>query len=265
LRRAKDPAKDQSYVLYMLGQDQLSRVRLPVGHLTKDEVRRVAAELGLRTAGKPDSQDVCFIPREGGRQAFLGQRIDLRPGQVLDGSGAAIGSVPAVELVTIGQRRGLGSLRPPAPGPAGGPDTPVAVVSDRGPAGPGLPGLTVPDPEAAGLRRVDPRPAGSRPPSGDDRRYVVDIDLAGAAVTVGPLDALLVQEVALRDTVWVDQPPADDAELELQVSAHGRPARARWSGDDVVQVLDAPIRRVAPGQSVVLYRGDSVIGGGLAV
>ena len=114
LLRGRDPIKDQSYVLHMLGQDQLSRIRLPVGDLTKDEVRTRAADLGLRTATKPDSQDVCFISRAGGREEFLGQRIDLRPGRIVDSSGAVIGSVRAIELVTIGQRRKLGALRPPA-------------------------------------------------------------------------------------------------------------------------------------------------------
>jgi tRNA-specific 2-thiouridylase len=234
LRRGQDAAKDQSYVLYMLGQRQLSRIRLPIGNLTKDEVRTRASELGLRTAAKPDSQDVCFISRVGGREEFLGRRIDLRPGRVLDSSGAVIGSVPAVELVTIGQRRKLGALRPSGDGAA--------------------------DPAAV-----------------DGRRYVIDVDLVGADVTVGPLEALLVSEVPVRNPVWVDGPPADGAGLEAQVSAHGRTARAAWSSggswlpegpkssEGTVRLLDGPIRRVAPGQSVVLYEGDAVVGGGLAI
>ena len=109
LRRGADAAKDQSYVLSMLGQAQLERVLLPVGELTKAEVRARAAALGLRTAAKPDSQDVCFISRSGGRQAFLSPRIPLRPGRVVDAAtGDQVGTVPAVELVTVGQRRGLG-------------------------------------------------------------------------------------------------------------------------------------------------------------
>jgi len=84
LRRGVDTAKDQSYVLHMLGQRQLGRVLLPVGHLTKPEVRGRASALGLRTASKPDSQDVCFISKRGGRQAFLGDRIPLRPARLVD-------------------------------------------------------------------------------------------------------------------------------------------------------------------------------------
>lgn len=108
LWRGIDRAKDQSYVLHMLGQDALRRVLLPVGELTKGDVRRRAGALGLRTAVKPDSQDVCFITRSRGRGEFLGRRLELHPGRVVDTNGVAVGRVDAVELVTIGQRRGLG-------------------------------------------------------------------------------------------------------------------------------------------------------------
>jgi tRNA-specific 2-thiouridylase len=214
LRRGRDGDKDQSYVLHMLSGAQLARIRLPIGEMTKAEVRGVAARLGLRTAAKPDSQDVCFISRSGGREAFLGSRIDLRPGQVVDVSGAVVGAVPAVELVTIGQRKRLG-LEPIGPA-AGGP------------------------------------------------RYVVDVDVPGASVTVGPLDALLVTEIAMANLAWVDGPPAPNEQLEVQVSAHGRPVAGTWSPPGSV-VTAEPIRRVAPGQSVVLYRGDAVVGGGTAL
>ncbi len=108
LGRGADEAKDQSYVLHMLGQDQLGRLRLPVGDLTKDQVRAMAGALGLRTADKPDSQDVCFIHSDGGRRAFLGDRIPLTEADIVDTDGAVVGRSTAVQLVTIGQRRGLG-------------------------------------------------------------------------------------------------------------------------------------------------------------
>ncbi|HZD65556.1 MAG TPA: tRNA 2-thiouridine(34) synthase MnmA [Acidimicrobiales bacterium] len=110
LLRGQDGAKDQSYVLSMLGQQQLARCVFPVGELTKAQVRARAAALGLRTAAKPDSQDVCFIAAEaGGRRGFLAERVALTPGRVVDAAtGAQVGEVPAVQLVTVGQRRGLG-------------------------------------------------------------------------------------------------------------------------------------------------------------
>jgi tRNA-specific 2-thiouridylase len=106
--RGADAAKDQSYVVHMLAADDLDFVWFPVGHMTKAAVREHATRLGLRTAAKPDSQDVCFISRDGGREAFLGARIPLRRGEVVDASGGRVGTVRALELVTVGQRRGLG-------------------------------------------------------------------------------------------------------------------------------------------------------------
>jgi len=112
LLRGRDLAKDQSYVLSMLTVRELSRVLLPVGEMTKHEVRARAADLGLHTASKPDSQEVCFVaagPGQGPRQRFLSERIELHPGRLVEGAtGDVVGSVPAVELVTVGQRRGLG-------------------------------------------------------------------------------------------------------------------------------------------------------------
>jgi tRNA-specific 2-thiouridylase len=109
LLRGADRAKDQSYVLSMLSQAELADVVLPVGALTKAQVRAHAARRGLRTADKPDSQDVCFIRSTESRRGFLGQRLPLHAGEIVDaGSGAVVGTVPAVELVTVGQRRGLG-------------------------------------------------------------------------------------------------------------------------------------------------------------
>jgi tRNA-specific 2-thiouridylase len=108
LERGFDRDKDQSYVVHMIDQHELSRTMFPVGSMTKPEVRTHAARLGLRTASKPDSQDVCFITSTGGRTTFLGTRIPFRAARVVDTAGATVGEVPAIEMVTLGQRRGLG-------------------------------------------------------------------------------------------------------------------------------------------------------------
>ena len=105
--RGADAAKDQSYVVHMLDQRELAYTLFPVGHLTKAQVRERARELGLRTASKPDSQDVCFISKTGGRETFLGHRIPFRSARVVDESGKELGTVDAVEMITVGQRRGL--------------------------------------------------------------------------------------------------------------------------------------------------------------
>jgi tRNA-specific 2-thiouridylase len=207
LRRAADRAKDQSYVLHMLGQHQLARTLLPVGELTKDEVRARAARLGLRTATKPDSQDVCFITSTGGREDFLTRRIPLHAGRLVDRNGDAAGTVDAVELVTVGQRRGLG-------GGAG------------------------------------------------DRRYALAVDVPGRIVTVGTAADLLTDTIALTQLSWIDEIPSTGAGVLVQCSAHGEPAEGLFTGGSVE--LREPRRRVAPGQSVVLYDGDDVLGGGIA-
>jgi len=210
LLRGADAAKDQSYVLYMLTQAQLARTLLPVGDLTKAEVRARATELGLRTAAKPDSQDVCFITHAG-REAFLGDRIALHPGRLVDlVSGEELGKVPAVELVTVGQRRGIGETRP-----------------------------------------------------GGERRYAVNVEVASGTVLVGTLADLMDPSVRVVAMSWVDEPLAVGSAVQVQMSAHGRPASAVLADGGELRFRE-PQRRVAPGQSVVLYRDDAVIGGGIA-
>ena len=188
--------------------------------MTKDEVRARAVELGLRTADKPDSQDVCFITHAGGgRSTFLGARIPLRPGRLVDADGAEVGAVDAVELVTVGQRRGLG---------LGGDGEP---------------------------------------------RYAVSVDVPSATVVVGAADELMVDAESLTGIVWAD----DAARLDRARRRGGhrpgqRPRLAdrrgrgrRGSGrrrHGLVVRWAEPQRRVAPGQSVVLYEGDTVLGGG---
>ena len=95
--RGADAAKDQSYVVHMLDQATLAATLFPVGTMTKAAVRSEAARLGLRTAGKADSQDVCFITKSG-RESFLGARIPLRAGRVVDPSGSVVGEVSAVAI-----------------------------------------------------------------------------------------------------------------------------------------------------------------------
>ena len=109
LLRGADRAKDQSYVLSMLGQRELSRTRFPVGELTKAEVRSIAASLGLRTAAKPESMDICFVGRRDYR-SFVSDvsPSSFTPGPVVDTSGTELGRHEGVVGFTIGQRRGLG-------------------------------------------------------------------------------------------------------------------------------------------------------------
>jgi tRNA-specific 2-thiouridylase len=207
LLRGRDIAKDQSYVLYMLTRSEVARLLLPVGEMTKAEVRAEAAAIGLRTAEKPESMEVCFITK-GGRERFLAQRGVMRPGEIVDESGRILGRHSGTAAFTIGQRRGLGV--------------------------------------AAG-----------------ERRYVLDIDATCGAVTVGPLAGLLRDEVRVTATTFVagEPPPATETVL-VQARAHGTPFEGRLEGDVVRFARPQP--RVAPGQVVALYHGDTLLGGGLA-
>jgi tRNA-specific 2-thiouridylase len=206
LRRGADAAKDQSYVLYMLDQAELARTLLPVGELTKAQVREHAARLNLRTATKAESMDVCFITR-GNREEFVTGRVGARPGPVVDAAGAVLGRHDGVTGFTIGQRRRVG----------------VAT---------------------------------------GERRYVVDLDAATATVTVGRRDELLRDGVEVRDARFVDRVPDAVERLDVQVRAHGTPFPGRLDGTRVR--FDEPQPRVAPGQVVALYAGDTLLGGGIA-
>ncbi len=112
LRRGVDRAKDQSYFLFGLAQDQLARAVFPVGHLNKDEVRRIAAERALPTADKPESQEICFVP-DGDYAGFVERAAGAedRSGPIVDRDGRTVGSHEGVHRYTVGQRKGLGSGR----------------------------------------------------------------------------------------------------------------------------------------------------------
>ena len=107
LRKGLDESKDQSYVLYGMGQDELAHTLMPVGAHSKDEIRGMAQEAGFPNAAKPDSQDICFIPF-GDYKAFLKERIEATPGEIVDMDGTVLGLHEGIEMFTVGQRRGLG-------------------------------------------------------------------------------------------------------------------------------------------------------------
>ena len=107
LRKAVDSSKDQSYVLFGMGQKQLARTLMPVGEYPKDEIRQIAEGAGLLNASKPDSQDICFIPM-GNYKTFLKQRLETTPGDIVELDGTVVGRHEGIEYFTVGQRRGLG-------------------------------------------------------------------------------------------------------------------------------------------------------------
>lgn len=117
LHRARDQAKDQSYVLGVLDAAQLARAFFPLGDLTKAQVRAEAAERGFAVAAKPDSHDICFIP-DGDTRSWLAARLGERPGPIVDETGQVVGSHSGAYGFTVGQRRGLHLGRPAADGRA---------------------------------------------------------------------------------------------------------------------------------------------------
>jgi tRNA-specific 2-thiouridylase len=219
LARGADDAKDQSYVVHMLDQAELAYTMFPVGHLTKTQVRERAVELGLRTATKPDSQDVCFISKTGGRETFLGNRIPFRKAEVVNEDGTPAGKVEALELVTIGQRKGLGI-------PGGGP-----------------------------------------------KQYVVEVDTPNARVVIGEEASLYRDSVDVAQIIWSDSGDRErlmtTGDVLVQSSAHGAAVSATVEilGPDSLRIhWTQPQRRIAPGQSIVLYNiiNSYVLAGGIA-
>jgi tRNA-specific 2-thiouridylase len=108
LRRAVDLNKDQSYFLYDLAQDLLAGTIFPLGAVTKTETRKIAAEFGLTTADKPESQDLCLVEANGSMRSFLDKYLAPKPGEIVDSSGKVLGHHDGIQHYTIGQRKGLG-------------------------------------------------------------------------------------------------------------------------------------------------------------
>jgi tRNA-uridine 2-sulfurtransferase len=210
LLRAKDANKDQSYVLYMLQQEQLGRLLLPIGELTKPEVRSHAGRLGLDVAEKPDSVEICFVPGNDYR-AFVSERTSLTPGEMRTSGGEAIGSHAGVAAYTVGQRKGLG--------------------------------LAVGEP-----------------------RYVTAIDATRNVITIGPEEELFCDSVAFGAVRWVaGEAPAPGTHLQAKTRYRAEPAAAvllEADGAESVLRFEKRQRAVTPGQTIALYDGDTVLGGG---
>ena len=193
LERAADAAKDQSYFLYRVGPDVLGRLVFPLGDTTKSEVRARAHALGLPTAARRESQEVCFTDDHAALVAHTHPEA-LSPGPMLDAAGRTLGTHRGLARYTVGQRKGLG---------LGGPEGPFVVIA---------------------------------------------LDRAG---------------VTLSDAIWrLDGPATVGAQIRYRATP--LEATATPSGPARLDVrFSAPARGLAPGQSVVLYQGDRVVGGGI--
>ena len=249
LYRGADAAKDQSYVLYMLGPAELDHLRLPLGGLSKPEVRATAARLGLRTAAKPESYDVCFVP-DGDTAGWLERRFGPRPGQVVDAAGRVLGHHRGAYRYTVGQRRGLGIAAP----------TPRYVLRVEPAAGRVVVGeraeLAITTIELEQATATDGRPL--RP-----GRAKVRLRAHGTEVgcRVVPLDPVPPEGPAGPRGPGGPQEPEGSREPGGPAGPRGG-IPARRPGGRVRLELDEPVDAVAPGQAGVLYDGDLVLGGG---
>ena len=212
LKTAVDRKKDQSYFLYNIPKAFLPRLLFPLGGMTKDEVRRVAARYGLNTAAKPESQDICFVPETGYKQ-FIRDRVGEEafiPGEFIDHRGEVVGRHQGIANYTIGQRQKLGlALGYPA--------------------------------------------------------YVYHIDADRHVVRVGPRECLFSRACAAREVCWVGPSPMkENMEVQARIRYNAPRIKAflRDLREDRLRVVfDEPQMAVTPGQSVVFYQGEVILGG----
>lgn len=212
LKKALRPEKDQSYVLYSLTQEQLSRSLFPLGGLSKEEVRALARDLGLTCAQKGESQDICFIP-DGDYAAFIRRYTgrDYPAGPFVNEAGQLLGEHTGIIGYTVGQRRGLG------------------VSSNQG------------------------------------RLYVKEVRPADNTVVLSDNQSLFARALTARQVNWIAC-GTPGAPLHLRAKIRYRmteqPCTVEQTGPDQVRVVfDQPQRAVTPGQAVVFYDGDTVVGG----
>jgi tRNA-specific 2-thiouridylase len=212
LHRGADQSKDQTYFLFSLTQDQLSRASFPVGHLDKDTVREHARRLKLHVTQKPDSQEICFVP-DGDYASFVERKAPeaTRPGTIIGSDGRVMGTHAGVHRFTIGQRKGLG------------------------------------------LSATEPL-------------YVLEIKPDSAEVVVGSRDALGRTQLTASDVNWISGiAPTDWLRVSAQIRHRhaAAPARVRNTDERRAELeFDAPQTAITPGQAVVFYEGDEVLGGG---
>ncbi|MEO1350085.1 MAG: tRNA 2-thiouridine(34) synthase MnmA [Cyanobacteria bacterium J06635_15] len=224
LRRAVDRSKDQSYFLYDLTQDSLAATRFPLGEQTKTETRRMAAELGLHTAEKPESQDLCLIEQHGSMQAFLDKYLGPKPGDIVDTTGHVLGQHSGIHHYTIGQRKGLGIAAP----------HPLYVVAID-----------------AGRNQVV---VGDRDNVHQADCNVHRVNWVAIAPPTHPIRAMV--QVRYRS------PAVPATVLPLATKTDQGPL-AEASVGRVRIVFDDPQFAITPGQAAVWYDGDRVLGGGV--
>ncbi len=227
LKRPADLAKDQTYFLFGLTQEQLAHTLFPLGHLTKPEVREKARERGLALAEKPDSQEICFIPGGDYKQfltAYLEEQGEAMPetaGELVASSGEVIGRHDGISNFTVGQRKGLKVSSP----------TPLYVLQID-----------------AASHRVT---------------VGADAELATRELRAGRLNWISIPELTAPMRVKIKiRHRHEPAWATLSPLRGADPGAAAAGEAQVLAIFDEPQRAVTPGQSAVFYDGDEVVGGG---
>lgn len=212
LRRASVPGKDQTYALYNLTQDQLSRTLMPDGEYSKEQIRRFAADLGLQVADKPDSQDICFVP-DGDYASFIEEvtEKEIREGNFVTPQGKVLGRHKGIIHYTVGQRKGLGlALGYPA--------------------------------------------------------FVLEIRPETNEVVVGTYEESLTRILKADQLNFMSVPDLPEPRRVFAKIRYNH--KGAWcivektETDEITCTFEEPIRAVTPGQAVVLYDGEYVLGGG---
>lgn len=212
LKKGQDQKKDQSYVLYLMNQQQLSRTLLPLGKLTKVKVREIARKNGLSVAEKPESQEICFVP-DNDYGAFLKQQMPriAKPGPIINKEGEVIGKHKGIIFYTVGQRKGMG-------------------IAAKQPL------------------------------------YVVSIDKKSNTIVAGKKEQVYSSELIANDLNFIaDKAPKLPfrAKVKIRYLHPAATAVIRLEGKDKVRVkFNQPQWAITPGQAVVFYDRDTVIGGG---
>ena len=214
LKKAKDPEKDQSYMLYRLTQEQLAHAVFPLGEMTKEQARKLAIEKRLVNANKPDSQDICFVP-DGDYAGFLSSFTGKTPqkGNFVGTDGHIFGQHKGIVHYTVGQRKGLGI-------------------------------------------------------AWEHPLYVLKIDPDTNTVILGKNEELFTRELTAKDVNLIAMETMEGqirCRAKIRYRHKEQPCTAWMEGDTLKVLFDEPQRAVTPGQSVVLYDGDTVIGGGIIV
>jgi len=215
LKKSATHRKDQTYALYNLTQGQLSRTLFPIGDYSKEEVRKIAGEIGLTVANKPDSQEICFVEDNNyGKYIMENTDAEITPGDFVDTKGNILGKHKGIINYTIGQRKGLGiSLGKPV--------------------------------------------------------YVVGIDVENNRVILGDDTEVFSDTLIAEDLNFIS---IEKLEREMRIKAKIRYSAKEadavifpYEDDKVKVVFDRPQRAITPGQSVVFYDGDTVVGGGIII